>query len=320
MSNFYGQYIGFGAGGVAVAYIYGGTQYGYTCGGRATNTDVDRIDRYSFTSDAPAADVGNLTTTRTFGTGHHSKENGYHTGGGPGGGFSNILQKFSFATDSEDAAAYGDLTIQRGGSAGNSSADYGYASCGCTNPSAIPVKSIDKFSFAADTNAEGIGDATIERQACGESSSATHGYTHGGHGGAPSYTRLDTIDRLAVASDTTGLDVGDMGRGGDTALAGCSSAENGYVVGGHTDDAPPLYDVGKYNFASGGGSTDIIDLTNDTFRYPSASSSLTYGYRAGGGQQPDTAIIDNFPFASDTNASGVGDLTSARRYICGQSY
>ena len=40
----------------------------------------------------------------------------------------------------------------------------------------------------------------------------------------------------------------------------------------------------------------------------------------GGGPSPDVNTIDTFPFATDSNATDVGDLTSGRRYTCGASY
>ena len=47
-----------------------------------------------------------------------------------------------------------------------------------------------------------------------------------------------------------------------------------------------------------------------------------FGYTSGGKAPPWTNVdtIDKFPFASDDNATDVGDLTVARSYIAGQQY
>jgi len=44
-----------------------------------------------------------------------------------------------------------------------------------------------------------------------------------------------------------------------------------------------------------------------------------HGYTSGGTTVAYSDVIDKFPFASDTNATDVGNLTVARRYAAGQS-
>jgi hypothetical protein len=50
-------------------------------------------------------------------------------------------------------------------------------------------------------------------------------------------------------------------------------------------------------------------------------SSTTHGYSSGGYIPPSPRVntIDKFPFASDTNATDVGDLIVARKSMTGQS-
>jgi len=45
----------------------------------------------------------------------------------------------------------------------------------------------------------------------------------------------------------------------------------------------------------------------------------TYGYTSGGSTGAYSDVIDKFPFASDTNATDVGNLTVARSNVAGQS-
>ena len=60
-------------------YQYQGTQFGYSSGGG--DPDLDVIERFSFTSDGDAADVGNLVGGNEYVSGTHSTTHGY----GPGG-------------------------------------------------------------------------------------------------------------------------------------------------------------------------------------------------------------------------------------------
>ena len=103
-------------------------------------------------------------------------------------------------------------------------------------------------------------------------------------------------------------------RGCDTGTGGASSSTHGYIVGGnHT------YSIGKYSFSTDGNSTNVGDLPANQHKYCAGTSSLTYGYRAAGGN-PYSNIIEYFPFASDSNGTDVGNLTVSRYYVSGQSY
>ena len=133
---------------------------------------------------------------------------------------------------------------------------------------------------------------------------------HGGHKAAA----YDSIEKFNFSTDGDCTDVGNMARGADTAVGGASSSTHGYIVGGHA-----TYSIGKYSFSSDGDSTNVGDLPADQHIHCDATSSLTYGYRHGGGN-PASNIIENFPFASDSNGADVGNLTVARNYVSGTSY
>ena len=55
---------------------------------------------------------------------------------------------------------------------------------------------------------------------------------------------------------------------------------------------------------------------------PSIFQGSVSGYTSGGNSVPGAKvnIIDKFPFASDTNASDVGDLSQARTSAAGQQF
>ena len=71
--------------------------------------------------------------------------------------------------------------------------------------------------------------------------------------------------------------------------------------------------IEKYSFSVDGNSTDVGDLTARVrAAYPGGSSSATHGYCAGGndGGPNTTNVIDRWSFATDGNATDVGDLTT----------
>ena len=86
------------------------TVSGYTSGGNAgppsfANSNV--IDKFPFSSDTNASDVGDLSVARYNGSGQSSTVSGYASGGfGPS--FSNVIDKFPFASDT-NASDVGDL-------------------------------------------------------------------------------------------------------------------------------------------------------------------------------------------------------------------
>lgn len=95
----------------------------------------------------------------------------------------------------------------------------------------------------------------------------------------------------------------------------------GYASGG----AVPLQTtrIDKFPFSTDANSTFVGDLTVKR-RYGIGQSSSEYGYTSGGDATPTvpglyTNLIDKFPFATDTDATDVGDLTAGRWNGAGQS-
>ena len=89
---------------------------------------VNIIDKFSFTSDADATDVGDLLND-TFRTAGQSSANHGYVSGGLAPGVSNVIQKFTFATDA-NATDVGDLVNSTRYMSGQSSGDNGYTSGG----------------------------------------------------------------------------------------------------------------------------------------------------------------------------------------------
>jgi hypothetical protein len=240
---------------------------------------------------------------------------GYTSGGGYT--VNNTIDKFPFATNA-NATDVGDLTVARSGVAGQSSSVSGYASGGAA-PSGSN-NTIDKFPFASDGNATDVGDLTIARSGAVGQSSSVSGYNSGGYSGAPT----NTIDKFPFSADANATDVGDL-----TIAryypAGQTSSVSGYNSGGIIPTPSPIHTniIDKFSFATNANATDVGDLS--VVRYGGAGqSSSVSGYTACGKNPslPPTSglnTIDKFPFASDGNATDVGDLSLGRYYAAGQS-
>ena len=191
----------------SVTFGAGGTMTedtGYVTRGTTTST-------LTFASDAGGSDLSNTTTSsRSNGAGSMSSTHSYYAGGGGGApGSSNVIDKFPFASPSNNSADVGDIVTSRGKVAGHSSTTHGYISGGNTGgPGNISGRNqIDKFSFSSDGNATDVGDLTAARYDPEGTMSTASGYSSGGRNSLSYY---NIIDKFPFASDGNSTDVGDL--------------------------------------------------------------------------------------------------------------
>ena len=244
---------------------------------------------------------------------------GYVSGGNvpPAPGFRNTIDKFPFATAGLSTDV-GDLTQARSRPSGQSSTTHGYTSGGGT-PTRTNV--IDRFPFATNANASDVGDLTSIKGGTSGQSSTTNGYTSGGYNPI-TFQGTNTIDKFPFASNTNASDVGDLTILMDVAC-GQSSSTNGYTSGGYGVPASVgTNTIDKFPFAADTNSTDVGDLT--VLRAAAAGQSSSFeGYISGGMLLPSFSspsnTIDKFPFATNANASDVGDLVWGRQRTTGIS-
>jgi hypothetical protein len=244
---------------------------------------------------------------------------GYVVGGvDPSPATINNIQKFSLASD-QNGTDVGNLTAAKLDVAMQSSDVSGYASGG--NPA---LDTIEKFPFAIDSNATDVGDLTGATDAASGSSSFTHGYISGGV--IPTPVATNKIEKFPFAIDTNGTDVGDLVLA-MAAGAGISSPTHGYRAAGSGNGLPHPSrnsEIEKFPFAVDTNATDVGDITTDV-NNPGGCSSTESGYVIGGnGPSPSNPgnnenNIEKFPFASDTNATDIGNLTQNRAQLAGIS-
>jgi len=183
------------------------SENGYTSGGfddTFANPPYgrDEIDKFPFSTDANATDVGNLTEIRGGVAGQSSATNGYTSGGVlPPAAYTVTIDKFPFSADA-NATDVGDLTQQRQYSAGQSSSTHGYTDGGYPPPN-VGTDIIDKFSFASDGNATDVGNMLFGNKAMAGQSSTANGYISGGD-------VSNIIQKFPFATDANATDVGDL--------------------------------------------------------------------------------------------------------------
>ena len=238
-----------------------GATSGYATGGTVPPfTNV--IDKFSFTSDGNASDVGNLTAGRNAVGGNSSSTNGYTTGGSTNGYPivpSDVIDKFPCSVDA-NATDVGNLLISRRYPGGQNSKVSGYSAGG--GPPSQNI--IEKFPFSTDANTTDVGDLLVATWGRSGQSSTTHGYASGGY---PLPSAGAVIEKFSFSADGNSTDVGDL-TVSKTQSAGQSSIESGYVTGGYdlSNPSPPptiqTFDIiEKFPFSTDANSTDVGDLT-----------------------------------------------------------
>jgi len=293
--------VGAGTGDVQ-PWAFQGTAYGYMAGGNPTH---NVIQKYSFSTDGNATDVGDLTTARAYPCGSTAVTHGYS--GGENTSPSSI-DKWSYSTDG-NSTSIGNLAQAHGRVATASNESYGFWCAGGT-PSPNTTM-ISKSTWASDGNSvDSGGDISQILLAVGGHSSGTYGYCSGGERPSDG-AMINEIQKysFSISSGTT-TDVGDLTiirRDQDCQ----SSTDYGYA--GASGGPGPANRIDRFAFASDANATDWGTL-GITVQHPSGTSSTTNGYCAGSGHSPYLNHIQKISFASAGTSADIGDLTNSTGY------
>jgi hypothetical protein len=226
------------------------------------------VNIYSHTTDGPASEHGDLfhalNSNSSVGISDQGNQNGYCVTGG----YLHLanqpyttIQKFAFSSNTTATNA-GDILSERNEAVGASSQTHGYIAGGYNRPvppTNVDVATIEKFSFATETDAASIGTITTPRANQAGCSSETHGYQSSGS--TINSGIVSNIDRWSFATDGNAVGHGDLSTSyqGNTA---CSSVTHGYSVGGQAQGGGGEADtIEKFAFSSNTTATDWADLT-----------------------------------------------------------
>jgi len=291
--------IGAGTGDVQ-PWTFPGESYSYQMSGWPSS---NVIDRFPFTSDSNATDVGDVVLARQSGGGSSSATYGFWAGGWSPSTYTDDIFKFAFGSSS-DASRIGDLVGgSLGGNGGFSSITHGYSVGGENNR-------IEKYSHSTDGNSTDVGDLLSNATYIAGYSDINGGYGYGSGGNNPDQNH---IQRVSYSSDGNSTDVGDM-PGNRSYEAGCSSLTYGYALGGGNPWVNNY--IERFQFAASSNGSDVGDLASAQ-AVGGGTSSTTHAYHSGGttGGGSSTNIIQKLQMASSGNATDIADLTVARYYM-----
>ena len=302
----------------ATQLYYGGATAGYVYPGEPSSGN--QIDKIVFASNTISTNVFAFPGQRSAMSGGQGETKGYAMAGyipGQPGSSGRKTDIYSFPFANEDA--FSDIgydlaglgIYQANGEAiGPADHTYAYVAGGEAWPGTQNV--ISKFNTAVEAAGTDVGDLLAADYRNSAHSSATHGYVSTG------YPASNVIEKWAFASDGNSTDVGDATEP-EMDAQGISSLDYGYITGGRPDvPATATNRVEKFSFASDGNATDALDLFQGRHSGVGISSE-DHGYTAGGatGQLSPTGTntVDRFPFASDDNATDVGNLSNSHHNI-----
>ena len=227
--------------------------HGYCAGHQNNATNSNTIQKWPFTSNSNATDVGNLSSAIYGAAGAANQDYGYTQGGGPP--LMNEVQRFSFSSDG-DATDFGDLSVARGHASSSMSTTHGYAAGGQnTTPAFSNV--IDKFAFASNVTGTNVGDLLQAAMYMPGHQSLTYGYRAGGYDHNSGTYTTNTIDKYSFSSDGNSTDVANL-LTDNSGAGGSTQTDYGYVTGGGPGGTYHNV-IQKFSFVSG---TDAVDISN----------------------------------------------------------
>jgi hypothetical protein len=223
------------------------------------------------------------------------------------------VQTISFTSDIS-AVDTAELTYAQALGCGVSSETTGYTLGGYSAPSG-GNDIIQKYTFSSSTASVSTATLSGNRTQTGStgSMSTTNGYVAGGS------PNIDIIEKIAFATDTNGVDIGEL-IAGKSDTAQLSSDISGYVAGG---GSPSVETLQKYPFTSDSPAIDIGELAWQYVKYATGHSSATNGYTAGGNGAIYAAgakdVITKFTYSSDSPATDIAELAIGREQAGGLS-
>jgi hypothetical protein len=224
----------------------------------------------------------------------------FTAGGYTGGGFSNSIEKFVFATDTTNGVAHSTLTRVRNVNGGGQSPTHGYTVGGNILPPAA-ISDIEKFPFASTTGSAVTASLTAPSGSTSWST-ATFGYKMQN---TPAPGQNASIEKFSLITDQPAVVTTATMRSGARAAYGVTDISESYAYTAGFYISTP---IDKFAIPSEGSWSPVGALTQGRTG-SSMHASTTHGYMAGGYRIPSTTTIDKWPFATDTNATLVGQLT-----------
>lgn len=283
-----------------------GSSYGYDVGGNAAPDALGGgINRYPFSSDTNATDVGQIGTPSPSinlweGTGTCSATYGYVAGGLFINAVGNDIRRFPFSSPEGTMVDVGQLTATTRlccGGISDLANDRGFNVGDVTDKTMM-----NRYPTVSPGNATDVANLATPRYWGAGSSSETDGYVIGGETPAD----IDVIEKFPFASNASSNQPATL-LAVNRSQHGHQSASHVYVSGGISNADV----IQKFAYAADSPATDVGDLVNPVSMH-GGTSSQSHGYVTAG-YSPNVRI-EKFSMISDGNGTSVGDLPGSARY------
>ena len=240
----------------------------------------------------------------------------WFAGGGGAGGQASIVQRITYATDTETATVRGPLNGVRYGQGATSDLNYGWYAGGSIAPSILSM--VSRITYATDTNtASNRGPLSYRAYYIAATGNTTYGWFGGGLDfDGFSEVPVSTVSRITYATDTdTGTSRGRL----STSFFGMAAAGNttdGWFGGGENPSGTTST-VNRITYATDTATASIKGPLSQARQRLSATGTSSYGWFAAG-YNPNTpspffSSVDRIDYANDTTtASTRGPLSQAR--------
>ena len=233
-----------------------------------------------------------------------------------------LLSKFAMVSDTNAATipAISFTEHKYHHTGGGMSSTHGYifgAKSSAPYPSGPGGNLIEKFPFANEDAISSTGYTLDVSKGIGQNKEGIGNrvniYTAGGTAaGILKFITSSEANAASIGNPVSTTNPAFLG-----GITGHSSETHGYMAGGYQAPATGSNVIQKFPFSVDEGATDVGDLTYSSWS-GSGSSSTTHGYHAGGYKNPPSSPypistrndIQKFAFASDGNATDVGDLSA----------
>ena len=315
MANFYGQYIGFGAGGEAAPsytnFWYG--ERGLFCGGwQISGARSNVIDYINIASEGDASDFGDLTGTGRRYIGGCSDASRAVFGGGAGS-WSQMYDTIDYVNVASigDATDFGDYSAGAYGSAAASNGTRGLFFLGENKATGswLSLTEIEYVTIQSAANTNDFGDRTgtgsSNPMACSNGTKALcgGGLTHAS-------VKLQNIDTVNMDSLGNATDFGDLSTGSYSGI-GAGARERGIFHLGYISTGK-VVTLEYVTISSNANAQDFGDLTTPARGGAGGTCSGTRVVVGGGVTTTNVNTIDFVVTDSLGNANDFGDLTQAR--------
>ena len=174
----------------------------------------------------------------------------------------------------------------------------------------------EKFSFTSDGNSTDVADLQAAQYAMSAGRSATNGYFFQGTPNSFAFTNSIEYFPFSSEGNTTAspYTLATSRRQTAHTSIGPPSLDYVYSVGGESPPNSASNAIEKFAAANDGNATDVGDLVSGVRYTGGGASSGISGYQSGGYLSPGvtpayTDTIQKWPFATDANATDVGNLT-----------